>query len=33
MNNEWCEFAYVNMNKDMYIELQKLVTNSSKFGK
>jgi len=33
MNNEWCGFAYMNMNKDMQMELQKPVTNSSKFGK
>ncbi len=32
MNNEWCGFAYMNMNKDMQMELQK-PTNSSKFGK
>ncbi len=33
MDNEWCEFAYMNMNKDTQMEFQKPVTNSSKFGK
>jgi hypothetical protein len=32
INNEWHGFTYINMNKDMQMELQKLYTNSSKFG-
>jgi hypothetical protein len=33
MNNEWSGFAYMNMIKDMQMELQNPVTNSTKFGK